>query len=103
MRYHRKVGTLKSCFKHDGHGNLDMGKSIIAIQLIKLHIIGLNSLIIAKEFYQEFVGNSDLVFQNNSLNYKYITKVAEEILPNSLLYTLSNIDGSHNQQIHWMI
>ena len=27
MRYHRKVGTLKSCFKHDDHQNLDMEKS----------------------------------------------------------------------------
>ena len=65
MKYHQKIGTLKSCFKHDDHRNLDMEKSTTVFQLIELHIIGLNSVIKAKELYQEFVGNSDLVFQNN--------------------------------------
>ena len=68
-----------------------------------MHTTALYSVIEAKNLYQEFVGNSSLVFQNNSLNYKYITKVAEEILPNSLLYESSSIDGNHDQQIHWMI
>ena len=44
MEYHKKIGNLKDCFKYDDHRNLDMKKSIIAIQLINQHIIGLNSV-----------------------------------------------------------
>ena len=76
MKYHQKIGTLKSCFKHDDHRNLDMEKSTTVIQLAELHMIGLKSVIIAKNLYEEFIGNSDLAFQNYLLNYNYVTKIA---------------------------
>ena len=66
-------------------------------------MIQLKSVIIAKDLYEEFVGSSDL-FQNNLLNYKYVTKVAEKILPNSLCYELANNESvNHKQQINWII
>ena len=76
-----------------------MGKSIDIIQLIELHMVGLNSVIMAKQLYEEFVGSSNLAFQNNLLNYNYVTKVAERILPNSLCYELAN-NGPENYEQH---
>ena len=84
MKYHQKTGTTKFCFKNDDHINLDMSKSLDIIQLIELHLVGLNSVIMAKEVYQEFVGNSDLAFQDNILTSNYISKITDKILPNSL-------------------
>ena len=55
MKYHQKTGTLKFCFKNDDHRNLDMGKIITVIQMIELHIIGLNSVIIAKNFIKNLL------------------------------------------------
>ena len=67
-------------------------------------MIGLKSVIIAKNLYEEFIGNSDLAFQNNLLNYNYVTKIAEQILPNSLCYELANNESdNHEQQINWII
>ena len=104
MEYHKKIGNLKDCFKNDDHRNLDMKKSIIAIQLIEQHIIGLNSVIRAKELYEEFIGNSNLAFQNNLLNYNHVIRLAEQILPNSLCYELINdVNGDHEKQITWII
>ena len=69
-----------------------------------MHLIGLNSIITAKKLYKEYIGNSDLAFRNNLLNYNYITNVAESILPNSLCYELANnINDNHRQQIDWII
>ena len=76
-----------------------MGKSIDIIQLIELHMVGLNSEIMVKQMYEEFVGSSNLAFQNNLLNYNYVTKVAERILPNSLCYELAN-NGPENHVQH---
>ena len=73
MKFHKKTGTLRFCFKNDDHHNLDMGKSIDIIQLIELHMVGLNSVIMAKQLYEEFVGSSNLAFQNNLMNYNYVT------------------------------
>ena len=58
----RISGTLKFCFENDDHRNLDMGKRITVIQLVELHMVGLNFVIMAKELYEEFVGSSDLAF-----------------------------------------
>ena len=76
-----------------------MGKSIDIIQLIELHMVGLNSVIMAKQLYEEYVVSSNLAFQNNLLNYNYVTKVAERILPNSLCYELAN-NGPENYEQH---
>ena len=104
MKFHQKTGTLKYCFKNDDHKNLDMGKSIIVIQLIELHTIGLNSILTAKKLYEEYVGNSTLAFQNNLLNYNYVTKIADKVLPNSLCYELADdVNGDHEKQISWII
>ena len=104
MKFHQKTGTLKFCFENDDHRNLDMGKSITAIQLVELHMVGLNSVIIAKALYEEYIGSSDLAFKNNLLNYNYVTRVAESILPNSLGYELANdVNDNHQQQINWII
>ena len=84
MKYHQKTGTIYFCFKNDDQRNLDMSKSLDIIQLIELHLVGLNSVIMAKELYQEFVGNSDLAFQDNILTSNYISKITDKILPNSL-------------------
>ena len=58
----------------------------------------------AKEVYQEFVGNSDLAFQDNILTSNYISNITDKILPNSLSYELAN-DGpeNHQEQIKWII
>ena len=45
-----------------------------------------------------------MAFQNNLLNYNYVTRVAEKILPNSLCYELADdVNGDHEQQITWII
>ena len=81
-----------------------MEKSTTVIQLAELHMIGLKSVIIAKNLYEEFIGNSDPAFQINLLNYNYVTKIAEKILPNSLCYELANNESvNHKQQINWII
>ena len=58
----------------------------------------------AKQLYEEFIGNSDLAFQDNILTSSYISKSTDKILPNSLAYELAN-DGqkSHQEQIEWII
>ena len=95
---------MKFCFKNEDRNNLDIEKSVTVIQLVELHMIGLNSVIMAKDLYEEFVGSSDLAFQNNLLNYNYVTKVAEKIPPNSLCYELANdVSDNHQQQISWII
>ena len=68
MKFHQKTGTLKFCFKNNDHRKLDMEKSITVIQLVELHMAGLKSVIMAKALYEEYIGNSDLAFQNNPLN-----------------------------------
>ena len=38
------------------------------------------------------------------MNYNYVTKIAEKILPNSLCYELANdVSDNHEQQISWII
>ena len=67
-------------------------------------MVGLNSVIMAKQLYEEFVGSSNLAFQNNLLNYNYVIRVVEKILPNSLCYELANNGPeNHEQQIDWII
>ena len=71
-----------------------MTKTLDIVPLIELHLVKLNSIIMAKELYKEYIGNSDLAFQENILT----------IIPNILAYELAN-DGpeNHEQQIPWII
>ena len=62
-------------------------------------MVGLNSVIMAKQLYEEYVVSSNLAFQNNLLNYNFVTKVEERILPNSLCYELAN-NGPENYEQH---
>ena len=58
----------------------------------------------AKDLYQEFIGKSDLAFQDNLLTSNYISKMADKILPNSLSYKLANNGPEdHQEQIEWII
>ena len=81
-----------------------MEKSVTVIQLVELHMVGLNSVIMAKNLYEEYMKNSDNNFQNDPLSYDYITSVAESILPNSLYNELiNNINDNYQKQINWII
>ena len=104
MKYHQKMGTTRFCFKNDDHRNLDISKSFDIIQLIELHQVLLNSVIMAKDLYQEFIGKSDLAFQDNLLTSNYISRVADKILQNSLSNKLANNSPEdHQEQIEWII
>ena len=104
IKYHQKIGTLKFYFKNEDHNNLDMEKSVTVIQLVELHMVGLNSVIMAKNLYEEYMKNSDNNFQNDPLSYDYIASVAESILPNSLYNELiNNINDNYQKQINWII
>ena len=75
IEYHQKTGTTKFCFKNDDHRNLNMAKLLDIIQLIELHLIGLNSIIMSKELYEEYISSSDLIFQDKSFTSSYINKI----------------------------
>ena len=104
MKYHQKIGTKKFCFKNEDHNNLDMSRSLDIIQLIEFYLVGLNSVIMAKELYQEYIRNSDLAFQYNILTSNYISNINDKMLPNSLSYELENNGPkNHQEQIKWII
>ena len=60
-----------------------MEKSVTVIQLVELHMVGLNSVIMAKNLYEEYMENSDKNSQNDPLNYDYIFHFVTGILPSS--------------------
>ena len=79
-----------------------MEKSVTVIQLVELHMVGLNSVIMAKNLYEEYMENSDKNSQN-PLNYDYIVSVIR-ILPSSLQSDfINNINDNYQNQINWII
>ena len=75
-----------------------MSKSLDIIQLVEFYLVGLNSVITAKELHQEYIRNSDLAFQYNILTSNYISNINDKMLPNSLSYELENKGPKNHQE-----